>query len=77
MTHTATRTKLARLGLFGLVTILLYLLMFLFEDAIVGVTQHGHWSFFIPIAFAFAFSYFHGHFTGSFWDAMGIRANQH
>lgn len=77
MISTSSRSKLAQLGLFGIVTVLLYLFMFLFEDSIVGITQHGHWSFFIPIAFAFAVSYFHGHFTGGFWDVMGIRANHH
>ncbi len=77
MTNLSTRRKLARLGLFGIVTVLLYCFLFLFEGAIVGITQYGHWSFFIPIAFAFAVSYFHGAFTSAFWDILGIRANHH
>lgn len=77
MAAPASRPTLIRLGLFGAVTALLYAALFLFEDTIVGATQHGHWSFVIPIALAFVFSYFHGAFTGGFWDVMGVRANKH
>jgi hypothetical protein len=68
---------LTRLALFGLATALLYWALFQFEDRIVDATQQGHWSFVIPIALAFVFSYFHGAFTGGFWDLMGVRANKH
>lgn len=72
-----TRPKLLRLAVFGFATFLLYAALFLFEDSIVGSTREGHWAFVIPIALAFVVSYFHGAFTGGFWDALGIRANQH
>ncbi|NTV94606.1 MAG: hypothetical protein HGA75_04230 [Thiobacillus sp.] len=68
---------LTRLALFGLATVLLYWALFHYEAGIVGATQHGHWSFVIPIALAFVFSFFHGNFTGGFWDVLGIRANKH
>lgn len=77
MATALSRPKLLRLALFGATTLLLYAALFLFEDAIVGSTRDGHWSFVIPIALAFVFSYFHGAFTGGFWDAVGIRANHH
>ena len=77
MSIDVNRPQLIRLGLFGMATALLYAGLFLFEDVIVGSTQHGHWSFVIPIALAFVFSFFHGAFTGGFWDILGIRANQH
>lgn len=72
-----SRPKLVRLVLFGTVTALLYAALFQFEGALIGFTQHGHWSFAIPIAAAFAVSYFHGGFTSTFWDVLGIQANKH
>ena len=77
MATTSSRPNLMRLGLFGIATVLLYASLFQFEHVIVGLTRHGHWSFIIPIALAFTFSYFHGAFTGGFWEVLGIRANKY
>ncbi|HPB76848.1 MAG TPA: hypothetical protein PLY96_16565, partial [Chromatiaceae bacterium] len=30
--------------------------------------------FLIPVVVAFVFSYFHGAFTGHFWETLGLRA---
>jgi hypothetical protein len=30
--------------------------------------------FLIPVVVAFVFSYFHGTFTGHFWETLGLRA---
>ena len=32
------------------------------------------WLVLVPILIAFAISFFHGAFTGHFWDAIGLRA---
>lgn len=77
MSIDSRRPQLIRLGLFGAASAVLYGFLFLLEENIVDLTQHGHWSFVVPISLAFLFSYFHGAFTGGFWDALGIRANDH
>jgi hypothetical protein len=59
---------------FGVLTAVLYFLLFYFEDEIVEITSKGGWSFLIPVAIAFAISYGHGNFTSAFWDWLGIKA---
>jgi len=59
---------------FGSLTAVLYLALFYFEDEIVALTSQGGWSFLLPVAIAFAFSYGHGNFTAVFWDWLGIKA---
>lgn len=65
-----------RLVGYGVVTALLYALLFAFEDRILEVTGKGGWSFLIPLAIAFTLSYTHGTFTASFWDFFGIKAKR-
>ncbi len=63
---------------FGVASVVLYYLLFHFSDHFVDWayrTKHGEKSLFlIPVAVAFVFSYFHGQFTGHFWETMGLRA---
>jgi hypothetical protein len=66
--------SLTRVALFGAVTALLYVSLFAFEEQVMGLTKQGHWTFIVPIAIAFLISYFHGAFTGGFWDVLGIKA---
>jgi hypothetical protein len=70
----AQRISLARVALFGAVTALLYVSLFVFEKQLMGLTKQGHWTFVVPIAIAFLISYFHGAFTGGFWDVLGVKA---
>jgi hypothetical protein len=37
-------------------------------------TDGAYWL--LPVITAFVFSYFHGGFTGCFWDALGVHAKQ-
>lgn len=60
--------------LLGLLTALLYLLLWLLEASILEWSQHGRWFFVIPIAIAFLFSLVHGSFTAHFWDLLGVKA---
>jgi len=66
--------------IFGAVSAVLYTLMFMFSDHLVEYarrTRQGeHIWFLVPIVIAFVFSYVHGTFTGSFWDALGLKAAQ-
>lgn len=65
-----------RAVLFGIATLTLYFLLYLFEDSIMGITSHGRWYFLVPVAIAFAFSFVHGNFTSYFWEVLGIKARK-
>ncbi len=60
--------------LYGVPTAVLYVGLYRFETQMIEISRQGHWNSIVPIAFAFAVSYFHGGFTSSFWDALGIKA---
>lgn len=60
--------------LYGIPTSALYVGLYTFEAQMIEISRQGHWNAIVPIAFAFAVSYFHGGFTSSFWDALGIKA---
>ena len=58
----------------GLVSLVLYVLLFTNADAILMLSLQKGWGFVVPIAIAFLFSFVHGAFTGGFWDMMGLKA---
>ncbi|HEY9198282.1 MAG TPA: hypothetical protein VIR60_02875 [Gammaproteobacteria bacterium] len=64
--------------IFGCASIALYMLLFIYADQLVNwayQTKTGNkLLFLIPVAIAFVFSYFHGAFTGYFWESVGLRA---
>lgn len=64
--------------IFGAASVALYMLLFVYSDQFVDWarrTQSGEKILFlIPVVVAFVFSYFHGAFTGYFWESMGLRA---
>ena len=68
------KQELRPLFAFGGLTCALYFLLFYFEAEVVALTSQGGWTFLLPVAIAFAFSYGHGNFTAAFWDWLGIRA---
>jgi uncharacterized integral membrane protein len=70
------RASLIRVVFFGGVTVLLYVLLFAFQDQLMALTRQGRWTFAVPVLVAFVFSYFHGRFTGGFWDVLGITARR-
>jgi hypothetical protein len=71
------RESLAKAIAYGVASVALYLLLFIYADETVEMarrTREGErWLFLVPIAIAFAFSYVHGAFTGHFWDALGMK----
>ena len=63
--------------LYGAASLLLYALLFAYADQFVAwaeQTKEHKSLFLIPVAVAFVFSYFHGAFTGHFWESLGLRA---
>lgn len=68
------RRALARTLLYGVGSVAMYLLLFLFHEPILTASKQGGWYFVVPISIAFAFSLVHGNFTGYFWDLLGVKA---
>lgn len=68
------KKALVRTFVYGLISIGLYVLLYLFHDPILTFSREGGWNFFLPVGIAFIFSLVHGNFTGHFWDLFGIKA---
>jgi hypothetical protein len=64
--------------LFGISSLVLYILLLMNSDLFVDWAERtikGEKSLFlVPVVVAFVFSYFHGAFTGYFWETLGLRA---
>ncbi len=64
----------------GLSSAGLYLLLFLFSDALVDLsaaTRKGRWVYaLVPLSIALVFSFVHGAFTSRFWDFLGLKAKK-
>jgi hypothetical protein len=61
----------------GIVSGLLYLLLYLYEREILAAfSRTDGWYPALPVIAAFAFSFAHGTFTASFWEVLGIRGRQ-
>lgn len=77
MQSTSKRPLLPTL-FYGCASIVLYVLLFIYSEQLVNwayQTKTGNkLLFIIPVAIAFVFSYFHGAFTGYFWETIGLRA---
>jgi len=71
-----TDKQLVQAVVYGLATLLLYSLLYLFEEPLLSLSSHGRWYFIFPVTIAFVFSFAHGAFTGRFWDVLGIKAKK-
>jgi hypothetical protein len=71
------KTLLATVS-YGVASLVLYGLLIAYSDLFVEWaerTRSGEKALFlIPVVVAFVFSYFHGAFTGHFWETLGLRA---
>ena len=65
---------LVRTFVYGLLSVFLYTMLFLYNETILEYSRQGHWFFFVPVSIAFIFSIVHGNFTGQFWDLFGVKA---
>ena len=68
------KIQLIKLMLWGLMVVALYGILYLGETPLLHLVAKGHWTFMVPISIAFLFSFVHGHFTGEFWNVLGIKA---
>jgi hypothetical protein len=74
-----SRTKKKPIGkmvLFGICTTIIYAALLSYQGLITAYFTRGALYAALPIAGAFALSYFHGHFTGYFWTVLGIEARK-
>ena len=62
------------LVLTGIISIGLYSALLMNQDIINGNFAKGGLYALLPIITAFAFSFFHGSFTGHFWTVLGVEA---
>jgi hypothetical protein len=74
----ASRTgSVARAVAYGVASIALYVLLFVYADETVELARRTREGdkilFLVPIVIAFAFSFVHGAFTGHFWAAIGLK----
>ncbi len=79
MTDSGSRSggkMITRAAIYGIISLVLYFLLYFFEDYILAFTSRGGWYFIAPVIIAFVFSYFHGSFTSHFWDTLGIKAKK-
>ncbi|MBF0166780.1 MAG: hypothetical protein HQL45_04040 [Alphaproteobacteria bacterium] len=58
----------------GVVSLILYIILFSNETTVLELSMTKGWGFLVPIAIAFLFSFVHGAFTGGFWDMLGLKA---
>ncbi len=68
--------QIARVVALGVLTGVLYWLLFAKEAQILSLSAQGKWAFWIPVSIAFVFSFVHGAFTGEFWDVLGVKAKK-
>ena len=65
---------------FGLITALLYVFLFKYQDSIVHFAnlahEGNHIYFLVPIFIALVFSYAHGTFTANFWESLDVRSKK-
>ncbi len=65
---------LTRTLIYGAISAILYLMLYLYNEEILARSRQGEWNFLLPLLIALLFSTVHGNFTGQFWELFGIRA---
>lgn len=78
MKHLLSSSKTQTI-VFGVISLALYALLFVYSEKLVRLaeeTPHGNALYaIVPVIIAFTLSFVHGAFTGSFWDAVGLKAS--
>ena len=71
MKNTSLRVRLI---LSGLLSVSLYLLLFLGAEEVLHLSTRSDGLYFLtPVVIALSFSLVHGAFTGYFWEVIGIK----
>ena len=65
---------LNRTLVFGVVSVMLYVLLYLGADLLLAYSKQGGSFFIVPASIAFRFSIMHGNFTSHFRDLSGLKA---
>ena len=68
--------QFTRMLVYGSASLVLYFILYFFEDEILTFSSQGRWFFVTPVIIAFVFSFAHGNFTSYFWDVLGIKAKK-
>ncbi len=63
-----------RTVLLGALSLALYVLLFLNQEAVLRMSTESGFGFLVPIGIALTFSFVHGAFTSGFWDMLGLKA---
>lgn len=75
-----TRGAVVTTLLLGCISIVLYLLLFIYSDelpVLAASTRAGNKLYALaPLLIALIFSFVHGAFTGRFWDLLGLKAKK-
>jgi len=69
-----SKGALTKTVIYGVISVTLYLMLYLFANDVLELSKRGGWYFVVPILIAFTFSVVHGNFTGQFWDLLGVKA---
>jgi hypothetical protein len=72
----STKKPVGKMVLFGICTAIIYTTLLSSQSLVTAYFTRGALYALLPIAGAFALSYFHGHFTGYFWTVLGIEAKK-
>ncbi len=67
------KTAVKNTIIYGTISVVLYSLLYTYEEKILELSREGGWNFYVPMVIAFVFSIVHGNFTGQFWDMFGIK----
>jgi hypothetical protein len=68
--------QIAKTLVFGVLSLALYILLYVTDQDLLELSARGKWYFIIPVVIAFVFSYVHGTFTAQFWDVLGVKAKK-
>ncbi len=60
----------------GTISLAMYAALLMNQDLLNSTFVKGGLYALLPIITAFAFSYFHGNFTGYFWTVLGVEASK-
>jgi drug/metabolite transporter (DMT)-like permease len=73
---TSRKKPVVAMIIMGIISLAMYAALLMNQDVINSTFAKGGFYALLPIITAFAFSYFHGHFTGHFWTVLGVEASK-
>lgn len=77
MSTDTNKKPVGSLFAYGVLSLILYAVVFSNEDIVMDYFTRGGWYASLPILTVFVFSFVHGSFAGILWDVLGIKAVDH